>query len=402
MRFVKFMPAVALATVLRAVTITGGRRHEEKGMEMGLAQVESPDATQASGTQKIAHSCYYTAGLKKSTQPSWAEYKDKAADHRFKDTTFVHDDNVLFWQDMNEKIPPGLKDQTIEWKRAYDAFDKNERTLWGKNGISPADINQGSLSNCWFLAAASALSATHPDLIQQVFINGKTNQLNRQGLYFMNFWSLGVPSTIFVDDFLPLRKVAGTNGGYQAFFARLPADGSMWPLFLEKAFAKHHGNYSHIEIGDPSSAVMALTGAPAQLHFHDEDNTMEQIWTKLQKHFAAGDIVNTGSAPGSDTTTDESGLPQGHAYTVLDVLKLSNGVRLVKVRNPWGAGKETLYKGAWGNNDNKWTDQLLREAGHKNQKDKGIFHMTIEDYYKRMGPTEANINNSKMHYDYYL
>ena len=77
-------------------------------------------------------------------------------------------------------------------------------------------------------------------------------------------------------------------------------------------------------------------------------------------------------------------------------------MRLVKVRNPWGAGKETLYKGAWGNNDTKWTDQLLREAGHKNQKDKGIFHMTIEDYYKRMGPTEANINNSKMHYDYYL
>jgi len=78
----------------------------------------------------------------------------------------------------------------------------------------------------------------------------------------MNFWSLGVPSTVFVDDYLPLRRVEGTNG-YQAFFARSPEDGSMWPLFLEKAFAKHHGNYLHIELGAPSMAVMALTGAPA-------------------------------------------------------------------------------------------------------------------------------------------
>jgi len=37
------------------------------------------------------------------------------------------------------------------------------------------------------------------------------------------------------------------------------------------------------------------------MHTHDEDNDMEQIWAKLEKHLKAGDIVNCASQPGSDT-----------------------------------------------------------------------------------------------------
>lgn len=59
MRFVKFIPAVGLATVLRAVTIIGDRQQQEMKMEMGLAQVE------AESDISIKHSCEYTASLKK-------------------------------------------------------------------------------------------------------------------------------------------------------------------------------------------------------------------------------------------------------------------------------------------------------------------------------------------------
>ena len=67
MRIVKFMPAVGLVTVLHAVTLTGGRLGEEKEMEMGLAQVDEVEKIEkaAPADVRIAHSCYYTAGLKK-------------------------------------------------------------------------------------------------------------------------------------------------------------------------------------------------------------------------------------------------------------------------------------------------------------------------------------------------
>ena len=53
---------------------------------------------------------------------------------------------------------------------------------------------------------------------------------------------------------------------------------------------------------------------------------------------------------------------------------MSNGDRLVKVRNPWGARK-SAYFGPWGNDDTRWSAKNLKEAGFQNEQDLGIFHM---------------------------
>ena len=46
------------------------------------------------------------------------------------------------------------------------------------------------------------------------------------------------------------------------------------------------------------------------------------------------------------------GLVSGHAYSLLAAKELSNGVRLVKLRNPWGRFE---WKGAWSDNSELWT-----------------------------------------------
>ena len=71
-----------------------------------------------------------------------------------------------------------------------------------------------------------------------------------------------------VDDYLPLRQTKG--GQWKGFFARAAKDGSMWPLFLEKGFAKLHGNYAHLDGGLPHIAVSAMTGAPAVTYLHEK------------------------------------------------------------------------------------------------------------------------------------
>ena len=53
-------------------------------------------------------------------------------------------------------------------------------------------------------------------------------------------------------------------------------------------------------------------------------------------------------------------LVTGHAYSMLGAVKLSNGVQLVKLRNPWG---REVYSGPYSDDSSDWTDALKAEAG---------------------------------------
>jgi len=74
-----------------------------------------------------------------------------------------------------------------------------------------------------------------------------------------------------------------------------------------------------------------------------------------------------------------SGLVTGHAYTLLDVKELSNGVKLAKVRNPWSSGE---WVGDWSDTSSMWTDALRKEAGHAENDKDGSFFMTFKDYHR--------------------
>lgn len=65
------------------------------------------------------------------------------------------------------------------------------------------------------MAGASAV-AEIPGRIEKIFLNNE-NQLNADGIYGINLYALGVPHTILIDDFLPMR-----NG--KTMFAHLGKD----------------------------------------------------------------------------------------------------------------------------------------------------------------------------------
>ena len=94
----------------------------------------------------------------------------------------------------------------ITWKRATQIPGKN--SLFGK-GVSADDIIQGNVGNCWFLAAASAVADADPGLVTKAFLN-TDNQLNTAGIYAVDLYTLGVPHTVVVDDFMP--RSVGDDG----------------------------------------------------------------------------------------------------------------------------------------------------------------------------------------------
>ena len=104
---------------------------------------------------------------------------------------------------------------------------------------------------------------------------------------------------------------------------------------VEKVIAKRFGNYEHIIAGIPSEAVRMLTGSPYQQYEH-KDLDADTVWQLLSAHEKNDDFIMCGTETSTEAKRNESGLSKGQAFTVLGTVKMSDGQRMVKLRNPWG------------------------------------------------------------------
>ena len=101
--------------------------------------------------------------------------------------------------------------------------------------MTPQDVMQGGLGDCWMLASLTAV-AEYPYAIKHMF----PIQKNNKGFYIVNLYTLGVPHSIIIDDYIPTHF---GQSGMEPMFAKGSADKSMWPILMEKAFAKAFGSY---------------------------------------------------------------------------------------------------------------------------------------------------------------
>lgn len=234
------------------------------------------------------------------TDDFWA-IRDGTA--KYTDSQFTAGPDGISWSTMNEGGPY----EWFDWKRASEHWPNH--TIFG-DGISPGDIDQGQLGNCWALSSPSAI-AEKPGRMDKVFLNTE-NVLNAPGIYGLNMYALGAPTTIIVDDYIP------TYSGGSTYFTSPGKDTSMWVPIYEKAFSKYHGNYVHTRGGDPSIAVRTIVGAPNSYIDHSGITT-DDLWARLLEHDGKDDILQAGTPGTSDAYTNADGLVQSHAYTVIGV-----------------------------------------------------------------------------------
>ena len=110
--------------------------------------------------------------------------------------------------------------------------------------------------------------------------------------------------------------MCNTNNNKHAF-VRLTSDEKgireIWPLLLEKAYAKLYGSYSAIDGGLVEKALETLTnGAPMNIKLRDKEveeqyNTGE-LWSKMLFWKAKNYLMGAGSPSGSDTDTSSMGI----------------------------------------------------------------------------------------------
>ncbi|HEY9842930.1 MAG: C2 family cysteine protease [Candidatus Sericytochromatia bacterium] len=220
----------------------------------------------------------------------------------------------------------------------------------GVNSIRPDNIRQGMIGDCYFLAAVASEART-PEGRQRIH---DMIHDNGNGTYDVTF---------------PGRDAVTVSAPTDAELAAYSSAGSdgTWLSILEKAYAQSENNGAwsssenpYDEIGDGNSlaaGIEAMTG-----HSVDTDDTaftsVDTLRTKVSDAMAHGRTVTAGITeyPWS-SGREANGLPQGHAYTVLNYDAATDSVTL---RNPWGHGEPVNASGqaADGNDDGTFTMTL--------------------------------------------
>nr|XP_056719381.1 calpain-5-like [Euleptes europaea] len=304
----------------------------------------------------------------------------------FEDPEFPAAPSSLFYH----RAPP----DGLSWKRPGELCS-NPRLF--VDGISPGDLQQGSLGNCWFVAAASCL-AGEPAVWRKVIPNPREQDWDPRrpqrygGIFRFRFWRWGLWTEVCVDDQLPCR-----HG--QLLFCHSAEPREFWSALLEKAYAKLNGCYEALEGGNTAEALVDFTGGISEVLALDEGavgsdpEKQERLFEQLKKGHSRAALISCSirTLPGEKPEAQLScGLVRGHAYgiTAVRTVHLRRGLlelfstkklQLIRMRNPWG---NVEWDGAWSDKSPEW-QQVSKRERHRmgvTVRDDGEFWMSFGDF----------------------
>jgi len=199
-------------------------------------------------------------------------------------------------------------------------------TLFGANGPSYLDVEQGGLSDCWLLASLAVVATRDPSDIRNMFTYDGTNTESGSvvGIYTVRFFNnAGAPEYVTVDTELP-------SGG--DYYDR-PVNGVLWVALAEKAYAEANGkgfvttsspgsdSYAALNEGYPYWALQAITGKSAS-DFSINPTNIASAWN-------AGELIVLATSNPSS-----SYIVPSHCYAVVGY---NPSISMpFEVYNPWG------------------------------------------------------------------
>lgn len=207
------------------------------------------------------------------------------------------------------------------------------------------DIFQGGLGDCYFMAGIAAVARTDPQRIRSmieenadgtfsVYVWKHNYQWEEEQVDEDGFFTPTVKATkVVVDGQFPATY--GTSPSYAKFGDSKTVDGKelheLWPMILEKAYAKHKGSYKKIEGGWASTPISFFSGQDAVVD-HDPKGLSE---TQLKKILAEATKKGYPTTLGVPKSGGNSSLNlYGNHYYIFVGLDAEGNALL---RNPWGS-----------------------------------------------------------------
>ncbi|KAL2064124.1 hypothetical protein VTL71DRAFT_4618 [Oculimacula yallundae] len=285
-------------------------------------------------------------------------------------------------------------------KRVHEIFDK---PTFLADKVSPADVKQGSLGDCWLMASLTTLANVDAG-VRRICVEYDT----KIGIYGFVFHRDGEWIISIIDDKLYLRspdwesvslqrhfleqidrednefeyRKTYQTGSSSLFFAQCRDQNETWVPLLEKAYAKAHGDYAALQGGWIGEGLEDLTGGVTTELLTSDILDTDEFWKneilKVNDEFLFG--CSTGLVGGGYGNRD--GITEGHAYVVMEAREISTGHRLVKLRNPWGKGKKGNWQGAWSDGSKEFTPEIQIELNHKSGSD-SVFWISYQDLLRK-------------------
>lgn len=258
------------------------------------------------------------------------------------------------------------------WRRARhlllkDHVSKEEDCiveLYNKE-VKPEYITQGEVANCWMLSVIAAL-AENPRMIRRVILNKKANPF---GLVRIKLCDMANWVIFSLDDYFPCYPLG------LPFFTQ-NKEKELWPMILEKAFAKKYGSYSRLAKGNCKQAFVDLTGCPTfQYKFEDPDFKEKidsgEIWNLLKEWKSLKYYLTVGSRT-VVKDNETFNLPSEHAYTFLNIFRTE---KVIELRDPL---KIKNFTGKLSENSKLWTDELRNQIRPKFNSNR--IYVTYEEF----------------------
>lgn len=256
-------------------------------------------------------------------------------------------------------LPPSID----IFKFLLDGFDWIDPGHFFTDSARPIDVIQGSLGDCYFVAALASVAWTHPFTIAQ-----RTRPIDVSGQFatpgavdLVLFWneSTNQWDRIEVTELLPMQP---PSDGY--IYARSDDPTEIWSAIYEKAYAMwrtgdtdNYPNYSPITGGDPAAALTALTGLPRS-YYPTNGVAPYDIWQTVRSHslsfktfdpMVAWTYGSDNDAP-TPINYGNAHIVANHAYSILGWdYDESTGDEYIVLRNPWGSTEAILdvEGGSW-------------------------------------------------------
>ncbi|XP_027467799.1 calpain-8-like [Zalophus californianus] len=288
----------------------------------------------------------------------------------FKDPEFPACPSALGYKDLGPHSP---QTRGIVWKRPRELCPSPQFIV---GGATRTDICQGSLGDCWLLAALASLTL-NGELLRRVVPGGQDFQQNYAGIFRFQFWQYGEWVEVVVDDRLP------TKDG-ELLFLHSETGSEFWGALLEKAYAKLNGSYEALTGGSTVEGFEDLTGGISE--FYDLKKPPAHLFQIIRKALRAGSLlacsidVSSAAEVGAEVTTCQK-LVKSHAYSVTGAQEVDfrgGPEKLIRLRNPWG---EVEWTGAWSDHAPEWNDIDPRQKAELDKKvEDGEFWMSFLDF----------------------
>ena len=303
---------------------------------------------------------------------------------------FCKENKCLYEDDSFPAGPPSLYndasavpdyDKSMGCEQWVRPKDFAENPILFANGISPGDVQQGALGDCWLLGSLCCL-ATNPPLLERLFVN--TEHMLDCGFVTCQFFKNGNWQQVIIDTRLPFNSSCSTP-----IYGHCKDINEMWLPLLEKAYAKLHRTYENLNGGKMTDAMVDLTGEASEKYNLRDPKIVPmvdngELWTMMIRYFRQGSLLGcSNSVKGEEGEQNEEiggdGIWNNHAYGIMDIRDLK-GLKLIRIRNPWGEGE---WKGTFGDEDEEWDKHrgLKDELNYEFGKD-GTWWMAFDDWVK--------------------